>query len=334
MLNKIYEKIKDFIVLNYKFLIAILVIILLFYVELPYLIYKSGGTVDLSSRVKTELNYESDGTLSMSYVSVVKGAPAYILLSYVLPDWDLLSIKKEYGETDYKDAIKSAKESMNEGIDYAIIAAFKESNYNVTINDTRLVVNSILTESKTDLEIGDEILSINGKKIKIQSDIIELLSSLKENDKVIIKVLNDGKKYERTAKLIKTDNGLKLGIIIGLKYDYETEIPVKIKMKDKESGSSGGLMMALSIYDSLTKEDITHGLNIVGTGTIDVDGNVGEIDGVKYKLLGAEKKNADIFFVPSENYKEAIKVKKEKKLKLKVIEVKTLRDAINYLDNL
>ena len=68
MLNKIYEKIKNFIVSNYKFLIAILIIILLFYVELPYLIYKSGGTVDLSDRVKTELNYKSDGTLSISLV--------------------------------------------------------------------------------------------------------------------------------------------------------------------------------------------------------------------------------------------------------------------------
>lgn len=334
MLNKIYEKIKNFIVSNYKFLIAIIVIILLFYVELPYLIYKSGGTVDLSDRVKTELNYKSDGTLSMSYVSVVKGAPAYILLSYILPDWDLLSIKEEYGDTDYKDAIKSAKESMNEGIDYAIIAAFKESDYSVTINDTKLVVNSILTDSKTNLEIGDEILSINNKEIKNQSDIIDELSNLKENSKVAITVLNDGKKYNRTAKLINTADGLKLGIIVGIKYDYETEIPVKITMRNKESGSSGGLMMALSIYDSLTKEDITHGLNIVGTGTIDVDGNIGVIDGIKYKLLGAEKKKADLFFVPSENYEEALKVKKEKKLKLKVVEVKTLKEAINYLENL
>ena len=94
-----------------------------------------------------------------------------------------------------------------------------------------------------------------------------------------------------------------MGIIIGLKYDYETEIPVEIKMRNKESGSSGGLMMALAIYNSLTQKDISHGKNIVGTGTIDIEGNVGEIDGIKYKLLGAKKKHADIFFVPTENYK-------------------------------
>ena len=333
MLNKIYEKIKNFIVSNYKFLIAILIIILLFYVELPYLIYKSGGTVDLSDRVKTKLNYKSDGTLSMSYVSVVKGAPAYILLSYILPDWDLMSIKEEYGDTDYKDAIKSAKESMNEGIDYAIIAAFKESQYSVTINDTKLVVNSVLTDSKTNLEIGDEIVSINDIEIKSQEDVINVLKNLKENDKVTIKVINDGKKYNRSAQLINTVDGLKMGIIIGVKYDYETEIPVEIKMRNKESGSSGGLMMALAIYNSLTKEDISHGKNIVGTGTIDIEGNVGEIDGIKYKLLGAKKKHADIFFVPTENYKEALEVKKERNLKIKIVAVKTLKDAIKYLDN-
>ena len=48
----------------------------------------------------------------------------------------------------------------------------------------------------------------------------------------------------------------------------------------------------LAIYKELIEEDITHGLKIVGTGTIDELGNVGEIDGVKYKILGAVKNKA------------------------------------------
>ena len=43
-------------------------------------------------------------------------------------------------------------------------------------------------------------------------------------------------------------------------------------------------MTALAIYNYLTEEDITHGKTIVGTGTIDINGNVGLIGGVKYKL--------------------------------------------------
>ena len=36
-------------------------------------------------------------------------------------------------------------------------------------------------------------------------------------------------------------------------------------------------MLALSFYNSLIDEDITGGKKISGTGTIDLDGNVGEI---------------------------------------------------------
>ena len=71
--------------------------------------------------------------------------------------------------------------------------------------------------------------------------------------------------------------------------------------------------------------------NIAGTGTIDRDGNVGEIAGLKYKIMGAAKNKMDIVLVPSGNYKEALKVKKEKKYDLEIVEIKTFEDAIEYL---
>ena len=93
-------------------------------------------------------------------------------------------------------------------------------------------------------------------------------------------------------------------------------------------------MEALDIYNKITKKDLTKGFKIAGTGEIDKDGNIGTIGGVKYKLLGAEKSNADIFLVPKgENYKTCLKVKKEKNLKIKVVSVSTLKEAISVLEN-
>ena len=51
--------------------------------------------------------------------------------------------------------------------------------------------------------------------------------------------------------------------------------------------------------------------------------------------MGAEADHADIFLVPTgKNYKEALKYKKSKKLKIKLIEVKNIKDAINKLEKL
>ena len=51
MFNKIYDSIKNFIINNYKFLIAWIIIVILFFYELPYVIYTPGGVVNLEERI-------------------------------------------------------------------------------------------------------------------------------------------------------------------------------------------------------------------------------------------------------------------------------------------
>ena len=90
-------------------------------------------------------------------------------------------------------------------------------------------------------------------------------------------------------------------------------------------------MLSLAIYNSLVEEDITGGKKIVGTGTIDADGNVGAIGGVKYKIAAAVKAKADLFLVPSDNYEEAKEVVEKHNYKIKLISVSTFDEAIDKL---
>ncbi len=335
MFTKLYEKIKSFLKENYKFLIFLIFLIFFCYYELPFVIYKSGGTINLSDRLEISKDYEEEGSLSMSYVTAMKGTMPFILMSYIMPDWDLYPLSEITNEDSYEDVIEVGKEYLDEGIDNAIIAAFKRSDYDIKITNTHNKVIFISDDAKTNLEVGDEFISVNDVTVTSIDDLKEYINTLKEDDVVKIKVLNDNKEYEREAKVYQdSDNTLKVGVAFHTTYEYKTEIPVSIKMKNSESGSSGSFMMSLAIYNALTEEDITKGLNIVGTGSITTDGVIEEIGGVKYKLLGASKKKADIFFCPEENYEEAQKVQKDRKLKIKVVKVHTLDDAINYLNNL
>lgn len=94
-------------------------------------------------------------------------------------------------------------------------------------------------------------------------------------------------------------------------------------------------MTALSIYNMLTEEDLTKGHTIVGTGTIELDGTVGSIGGVKYKLAGAVKKKAEIFLVPAgENYEEALELQKKEQYDIQIIPIGHIDDALEYLENL
>ena len=129
------------------------------------------------------------------------------------------------------------------------------------------------------------------------------------------------------------NNAKVIGVVMITNYEYELEPEIEIKFKESEGGSSGGVMMAVSIYNAITEEDITRGLNIAGTGTIDINGNVGEIDGVKYKIMGAVKNDIDIVFVPSGNYEEAMNTKKSNDYDIEIVSIDTFDDVINYLEN-
>lgn len=334
MINNIYIKIKDFIKHNYKFIILMIFIIFMFYYETPYIIYKSGGTINLDKRVEIDKEYTQKGSISMSYVTAMKGSPAFVLLSFVMPDWDLNRISDVSSIGSYDETLEVGKEYLSEGIDNAIISAFNESNYKINIIKENIKVIYLSDKADTDLKVGDILLKIDDKDIDNFKKVREYINSLKENDEVKILVKNKGKEYIRSARIYQDeDNTLKIGVAFHTTYEYETEIPVKVNMKNNESGSSGGLMMSLAIYNALTEEDITKGLKIVGTGSINADGTVDEIGGVKYKVLAASKAKADVFFCPENNYEEAIETKNKRNLKIEIVKVTSLKDVIKYLNN-
>ena len=66
------------------------------------------------------------------------------------------------------------------------------------------------------------------------------------------------------------------------------KIPVDINLDTSDvSGPSAGLAMTLAIIDALTPGDLTGGKRVAVTGTIDPDGNVGEIGGLPQKAVAA-----------------------------------------------
>ena len=333
MFNKLYVGIKKFIVDNYKFLIVWAIIIFLFFYELPFAIYTPGGIVNLEDRIEVDGEQVTEGSLNMSYVSLVKGTLPMILLSYVIPNWDLVS-RNEITRDDESvtEMLELEKLYMQSSIDNATILAYQKADKEIDV--TREVNNIIYIapEAKTDLNVYDELLMIDGIDVENIIELKEIVNSKKEGDIVNITVNRDGKKKECQAEIYATSDGLKVGISFLTTYEYVTDPSITVETKSSESGSSGGLMLSLAIYNAITDEDITHGKTIVGTGTITVDGIVGPIDGVKYKILGAVKSDADMFLCPEENYEEALEVKEKFDLDILIHSVKTFDEALVYLN--
>ena len=81
--------------------------------------------------------------------------------------------------------------------------------------------------------------------------------------------------------------------------DFDPPFDVNINLGQEIGGPSAGMMFSLAIYDKITPGALTGGTHIAGTGTIDVDGNVGEIGGIQQKIAGAYDAGRPVFLVPA-----------------------------------
>ena len=333
-MNKIKEYLKYNIKSILKVLIIYITIILLFTVPTNYEIYSPGGLIDISKRININNDFKLEGSFNLTYVSGKKGIIPFVLLSYIIPSWDLKSIDEHRIENESYAQMEAREELyLKSGVQNSIIYAFDEANIDIELLNPKLVVLYVLEEAESEFEVKDEIKKIGNKEITSYEDFVEEISKYEENDDVEITVLRNDKLVVTTSKIKNISDNKKLGIMVLSLYDIESDPSVEFMYKKAETGSSGGLMNALYIYSVITKTDLTKGDKIAGTGTMEADGTIGEIGGLKYKIKGAVNNNATVFITGSANIEEAKEIIKENNYDIELIEAESFSDIINKLKN-
>lgn len=315
---------------NKFYLLVTLIIIIVSNYRLPYYVSSPGGTININNRIEYEDLVSYEGSLNMLYVSQYEATIPIYLMSYIMKDWDLESISEnQISNETYQEIDTRNKIMLDNSINNATYVAYQAAGKEIEVKDKKNLVIGTLAD--IDLKIGDELLQLDGHDIDDFSMIKETILEHEIGDTLLFKIKRDGKEKEIKAEVKDLDGEKGIGVVIITNYEYETDPEIKLNFKKSESGSSGGMMMALSIYSAISGEDILKGRNIAGTGTIDIEGNVGKIDGIKYKIIGAVSDDMDVVLVPSDNYEEAKEVVKEKGYDIELVEVMTFDDAIEYL---
>ena len=337
MFTNIYIKIKEFIRSEWKFLLVLSIVIFITNCPVNCYVITGGGTISATDRVDVEGSKKSRGSFHLAYVSELKGTIYTYLLSYIIPSYERENLDEyKYNKNENQKDIEFRNNLLlNNSLNNAIYVAYNKAGKKIEITSEKMFIYSITEKAITNLQIGDEIVEVDGKKVNTMDELKEVIKNFGINEEINIKVIRNEKETTCTAKLYIEKNQRLLGVLIMKDYSYKFNPKITMKFKRSEGGPSGGLMLSLEVYNQLSNTDITKGKTIVGTGTIDRDGNVGEIDGIKYKLMGAIKKKADVFIAPSgSNYKEALKEKKKNNYKIKIIEAKTFDQVIDELNKL
>lgn len=337
MFNKVYLRVKKFMKDYYKTIIFLIVCYFVFTFPLPYYIYAGGGTINIDDRVVIEGSDESSGSLNFAYVKELEGNVASFILGNIIPWYDVekeedVELNEDETSEDIMFRNKIYLENANQT---AILLAYTKAEKEVSISDKHFYIIYVDEKEDDGLRVGDELISVDGTIIDDVTDYTEAVQSYEVGDKVDVTVIRDDEEIDVVATVKEEDDRKITGVVVSTIYEYDTDPKIELNFKDSEGGPSGGLMLSLAIYDKLTEGDLTNGLTIVGTGTISSDGTVGEIGGVKYKLNGAVKANADIFLVPEgDNYEEALKEKEENDYDIEIKAIGTFDEAVEYLESL
>jgi PDZ domain-containing protein len=179
------------------------------------------------------------------------------------------------------------------------------------------------------LREGDVLVSVDGKPVSTVGGVQEAVADVPPKTEVPIVIRRDG--AETTVRVVlgaRPDDESKG--YLGITPEEIPDVPFTIDFNLADvGGPSAGLMFTLAVIDKLSPGELNGGKFVAGTGTIDSDGDVGPIGGIKYKLIAAEEAGAETFLVPAKNCDEARQGAPDG---LRLVKVENLGGAVDALE--
>ena len=276
--------------------------------------------------------YPTAGSLDLLTVSVVGNPdqrPSWldIVSAWFTPSKAVLPIDVVFPpgtSTDQSNAQNAAL--MVDSQQDAVAAALNQLGYTFP---QAVAVKQVVphTPASGVLKVGDEITSVNGKSVAGVETLRHLIAANGTTTPAKLGIVRDG--AHSTVEITPVKSGGQTVLGIGAGMDYTFPFDVKIQL-DNVGGPSAGQMFALGIIDKLTPGPLNGGNRVAGTGTIDNEGNVGAIGGIRQKMYAArDSGGASYFLAPASNCDE---VTGHIPSGLRVFAVKTLHDSLAVMD--
>ncbi|MCF1584477.1 PDZ domain-containing protein [Tetragenococcus koreensis] len=323
------------------------------FLPLPYYIEKPGSTIDLKELITVnDKKDQEDGSFSLTSVGVQQASVVTALKAQISPFEDLVSEEELLGGASDEEYDQMQNYYMESSQNTAIQQALKLADRPYDFEYKGVYVMNVMKNSsfKGEVAVGDTVTKVDGKSFENNQDFMDYVQQKSVGDTVKVTYEHDDDTKEASGKLIKLPSNQKAGIGITLvdHTDITTEDEVDFDV-DNIGGPSAGLMFTLEIYEQLTEQNLRQNKNIAGTGTIDNKGKIGRIGGIDKKVASADEAGAQIFFAPNDtltkkekkenpdvksNYQEAQTAADELDTDMKIVPVKTLQDAIDYLEPL
>ncbi len=252
--------------------------------------------------------YPTTGALDLLTVCL-QGTPEYmpnwfdVMQAYLSPSQSVIPFEYVFpkGESQQEREESNAAE-MVDSQGESIAAAMTYLGYTVEGGAT-VVSTSAGMPADGVLLPGDTVVAFNGLPVLSIDELRAAVQDAGSSQAVDITVIRDGVTIETSLTPVMKEGTALIGLVGQTKYTYPFEVTIHL---NDVGGPSAGLMFALGIVDKVTPGDMTGGKNFAGTGTIDAQGNVGPIGGIRQKLYSALVAEAPYFLAPRDNCDEIV----------------------------
>ena len=286
------------------------------FVDTDYYYMSPGPPYEWDITIDSALSYETEGNLYQ--LTVRRDVANYLLYSWAFLSDSVDLYPKEVilpkGVTP-SELSQISLQNMQTSENVAIAVALNSLGYEVQSEGDGVLVVGILDDSpvRDKLQKDDLIISISGEKeviysINSSTQFISLLRTFSIGETVSIGIMRNDENIQIETQLIEHieyKNEPMVGFLASTP-NQRFVFPINVDIDTGSvGGPSAGLMMALNVYNKLIEKDITNSTVIAGTGTIEIDGSVGPVGGVKQKVIAAKRAGATLILVPTANYEDA-----------------------------
>jgi PDZ domain-containing protein len=312
--------------------VAVVAIVLAASISVPYYTVAPGSAVDVGPlvRVVDGPAFPPKGSVLLCTVSVGKASALDAFLGWLDPDTDVVE-EKVIAPVGGKELRRLNLQAMDTSKEQALGVAFEALGYDA-IREEGARIERIEPGSAADgpLRPGDVITAVDSVAVTVHREAVQLLGERRPGDTVVLGIRRDSNIIDVPVRLganpDRPDRPL-LGVTLGTSSRFEFPYDVDIA-SEQIGGPSAGLAFTLEVLDVLTDGELTGGIKVAATGTIELDGTVGQVGGVAQKTVAVREAGAELFLVPKAELAQA-RARAGDRLTVKPVE--TLQDALRVL---
>lgn len=267
-------------------------------------------------------SYKTYGKMNMTTVSVSGGPYTELSGAEAFYGWLAFDGNRSlvvptdalYPHVSHEQATAATGAQMADSQTQAKVAAMRQLKMAVT-EKVQVLSTAEGSPAASALKADDRILKVGDKQIETLTDVPKAVNA-SNGSPIDVTVERDGKQQNFKLTPVRSSDGSRWILGAGLKQSYDLPAHVQYNL-DGVGGPSAGLMLALGTVDKLSEGTLLadedaggdpYRSYISGTGTIDADGKVGAIGGIKYKILATGRYGARYFLAPKENCDSIVKM--------------------------